>query len=81
MPQLVQPARLTPICSVFFAASVFMQAQAFINSITPENAFTATAAGNTRAGQAAFGMAHFMDHYGKLVEYLRMNGIVPPASR
>jgi hypothetical protein len=26
-------------------------------------------------------MAHFMDHYGQLVEYLRMNGIVPPASR
>jgi hypothetical protein len=21
-----------------------------------------------------------MDHYGQLVEYLRMNGIVPPAS-
>jgi len=22
-----------------------------------------------------------MDHYGQMVEYLRMNGIVPPASR
>ncbi len=59
----------------------FTQAHAFINSITPENAFAATAAGNTRAGQAAFGLAHFMDHYGQMVEYLRMNGIVPPASR
>ena len=58
----------------------FAQAHAFVNAITPENAFTATAAGNTRAGQAAFGMAHFMDHYGQMVEYLRMNGIVPPAS-
>jgi uncharacterized damage-inducible protein DinB len=24
---------------------------------------------------------HGMDHYGQMVEYLRMNGIVPPASR
>jgi hypothetical protein len=26
-------------------------------------------------------MAHFMDHYGQMVVYLRMNGIIPPASR
>jgi hypothetical protein len=38
-------------------------------------------ANGTRAGMAAFGIAHFMDHYGQMVEYLRMNGIVPPASR
>ena len=25
--------------------------------------------------------AHTMDHYGQMVVYLRMNGIVPPASR
>jgi hypothetical protein len=30
---------------------------------------------------ATFGVAHAYDHYGQLVEYLRMNGIVPPASR
>jgi hypothetical protein len=30
---------------------------------------------------AAFGIAHMCDHYGQLVEYLRMNGIVPPASQ
>lgn len=29
----------------------------------------------------AFACAHPMDHYGQMVEYLRMNGIVPPASR
>ncbi len=28
-----------------------------------------------------FGVAHAYDHYGQMVEYLRMNGIVPPASR
>ncbi len=26
-------------------------------------------------------VAHGFDHYGQMVEYLRMNGIVPPASR
>ncbi len=26
-------------------------------------------------------LAHASDHYGQMVEYLRMNGIVPPASR
>jgi hypothetical protein len=30
---------------------------------------------------ATVGVAHAFDHYGQLVEYLRMNGIVPPASR
>ncbi len=30
---------------------------------------------------ASFSVAHPMDHYGQMVEYLRMNGIVPPASR
>jgi hypothetical protein len=26
-------------------------------------------------------VAHSSNHYGQMVEYLRMNGIVPPASR
>jgi len=30
---------------------------------------------------ATFGVAHAFDHYGQIVEYLQMNGIVPPASR
>jgi hypothetical protein len=30
---------------------------------------------------ATFGVAHCFDHYGQMVEYLRMNGIVPPARR
>jgi hypothetical protein len=36
---------------------------------------------STRLHLATFGVAHAYDHYGQLVEYLRMNGIVPPASR
>jgi len=35
----------------------------------------------TRLFLATFALAHAFDHYGQIVEYLRMNGIVPPASR
>jgi hypothetical protein len=35
----------------------------------------------TRITGEAFGVAHGFDHYGQMVEYLRMNGIVPPASQ
>ena len=35
----------------------------------------------TRLGLATSVAAHGFDHYGQIVEYLRMNGIVPPASR
>jgi uncharacterized damage-inducible protein DinB len=58
----------------------FTLAHTYVDGITAENAFVMTANG-TRAGMASFGMAHVMDHYGQLVVYLRMNGIVPPASR
>ena len=36
---------------------------------------------STRLRLATFAVAHAFDHYGQMVEYLRMNGIVPPASR
>ena len=57
-----------------------------IDSITPQNAFIVIGSGPantkmTRAGAATFCLAHSMDHYGQMVEYLRMNGIVPPASQ
>ena len=35
----------------------------------------------SRLSLASFAIAHPFDHYGQMVEYLRMNGIVPPASR
>ncbi len=35
----------------------------------------------TRLGLATSVVWHGFDHYGQMVEYLRMNGIVPPASR
>lgn len=45
-------------------------------AISPWPAGTAT-----RLGVAIEDCVHTWDHYGQLVEYLRMNGIVPPASR
>ena len=36
---------------------------------------------SSRLHMATFAVAHAFDHYGQMVEYLRMNGIVPPASR
>ena len=36
---------------------------------------------NTKLGVATLAVWHASDHYGQLVVYLRINGIVPPASR
>jgi uncharacterized damage-inducible protein DinB len=62
----------------------FAYAQRGIDTMTPQNAFELVGSGQTRgarAGLATFCIAHSMDHYGQMVEYLRMNGIVPPASQ
>jgi uncharacterized damage-inducible protein DinB len=53
-------------------------------TITPENAFEKIEerdGTNTRASITAFSIGHTENHYGQMVEYLRMNGIIPPASR
>src|SRR5579863_9785763 len=51
-------------------------------TLTTENMLqTAQGSKSTRLRLAMFGVGHAYDHYGQLVEYLRMNGIVPPASR
>jgi len=39
------------------------------------------AAPNTKMGIAVVAVWHITDHYGQLVEYLRMNGIVPPQTQ
>ena len=36
---------------------------------------------NTRLGIGVIAVWHITDHYGQLVEYLRMNGIVPPPTQ
>jgi uncharacterized damage-inducible protein DinB len=57
-----------------------------IASITPANLVTIIEDApvplfNTRLSLATHACSHAYDHYGQMVEYLRMNGIVPPASR
>lgn len=54
-----------------------------IATINAENAFAEVKPVDgmrTRATIAAFAAAHAFDHYGQMVEYLRMNSIIPPAS-
>jgi uncharacterized damage-inducible protein DinB len=56
-----------------------------IATINAENALTpmdkpAVPFLRTRAALATFSCVHAMDHYGQMVEYLRDNGLTPPAS-
>jgi uncharacterized damage-inducible protein DinB len=50
-------------------------------TLTTENMLQSPAnSKSTRLHLVAFGVAHAFNHYGQMVEYLRMNGIVPPAT-
>lgn len=65
-------------------AGSFAFAHKAVATITPQNAFVVIKAPEpgfaTNATLAAFLVAHANDHYGQMVEYLRMNGLTPPAS-
>jgi hypothetical protein len=65
-------------------AGSFAFAHKAIATLTPANSFEVIKSPEpgfqTRATLASFGISHCWDHYGQLVVYLRMNGIVPPAS-
>jgi hypothetical protein len=52
-------------------------------TLTTENMLQPASPGGStsRLHRATFAVAHAYDHYGQMVEYMRMNGIVPPASR
>jgi len=56
-----------------------------LGGITQQNMFDPIegpyAGPNTRLGLAEVSIWHVADHYGQLVLYMRLNGIVPPASR
>ena len=78
-------AKLTKRDDVIAAlAGSFAFAHKAIATITEANAFEVVKIPEpgiqTRATLAQFGVSHAFDHYGQMVEYLRMNGIVPPAS-
>jgi uncharacterized damage-inducible protein DinB len=65
-------------------AASFAYAHQAVGTITVANAYQ-TIKGvdgmETRATVASFAVAHGFDHYGQMVEYLRMNGVVPPGSK
>ena len=65
-------------------AGSFAFAHKAIATLTPANSFEVVKLEEpglfTRSTLAEFAVAHANDHYGQMVEYLRMNGLVPPAS-
>ncbi len=69
-----------------FLKDSFAYAHKAIASITDANALEPIPSSDgksktTRLSVAMIFAWHGFDHYGQMVEYLRMNGIVPPASR
>jgi DinB superfamily len=69
-----------------FLNDSFVYAHKAVNSINEANILEPIKApfGNsmtTRLGIAVSLISHPFDHYGQMVEYLRMNSIIPPASR
>ena len=63
----------------------FTYAQSMLRKMTADNALEPVSGPyggpSTRLGITTLAVWHASDHYGQLVIYLRMNGIVPPASR
>ena len=63
----------------------FTYAGRVLRTMTPANALEPAGGPyggmSTRLGLATLAVWHASDHYGQLVVYLRMNGIVPPASQ
>jgi len=63
----------------------FAYAQSVLQKMTPDNALEPVSGpyggSSTRLGITTLAVWHASDHYGQLVVYLRMNGIVPPASQ
>jgi len=70
---------------VAYLRESFAYASGVLKAMTPANALEPAGGPyggkSTRLGLATLAVWHASDHYGQLVVYLRMNGIVPPASR
>jgi uncharacterized damage-inducible protein DinB len=78
------PAR-TKAELVAYLRESFAYAQGVLRTMTAANALELVngpyGGPSTRLGIATLAVWHASDHYGQLVVYLRMNGIIPPASR
>jgi uncharacterized damage-inducible protein DinB len=81
------PATMTSKADIVsFAKQSFEYAHKAVASITAANATQPVQSPfgdnkTTRLGLASVFAWHGFDHYGQIAVYLRMNGIVPPASR
>lgn len=79
------PDELTTKAQIMqFLKDSFAMGHRAAKSITPENMLDQLPFRNAtmpRLYMATFAVIHDGDEYGQMVEYLRMNGIVPPASR
>ena len=51
------------------------------NTVIKSSPISPLKGGGTRFGLAIEALVHSANHYGQMIEYLRMNGIVPPRSR
>jgi uncharacterized damage-inducible protein DinB len=81
------PANVTTKAQIVeYVKAAFAKGHRAIATLTPEDATPKLenppfGLVDTRLGAASFACAHAFDHYGQMVVYLRINGIVPPASR
>jgi hypothetical protein len=81
------PANVTTNAQIVeYLKGAFAKGHGAVAALTPENATPKLenppfGLVDTRLGAASFACAHAFGHYGQMVVYLRMNGIVPPASR
>ncbi len=72
---------------VKYLKDAFVHAHKAVATLTNDNLMELTAdpfnpkGKSPRVASVAIFYWHTYDHYGQMVEYLRMNGIVPPASR
>jgi uncharacterized damage-inducible protein DinB len=70
---------------VMYLRESFRYAQGVLAAMTPANALEPVSGPyggpSTRLGITTLAVWHASDHYGQLVVYLRLNGIIPPASQ
>jgi hypothetical protein len=70
---------------VTYLRESFEYGQSVLRTMTPANALEPAGGPyggrSTRLGLTTLAVWHASDHYGQLVVYVRMNGIVPPASQ
>lgn len=70
---------------IAYLRTTFEQGRKAIAALTPDNALDYAGGryggDSTRLGLITLAVWHASDHYGQIVVYLRLNDIVPPASR